>query len=191
VTSITYPNFPGNNVTYGAGTEDRRYGPLGEIVQETRAIPIQGNQVKTYLTKFSYDTWNRISTITYPDPSPGELLQYFYDYGGLVTRVHGNDDKLVQDYATNVWYDKFGQRLQMVYGNGVTTAYAYGADNRRLLNVQATLPIGYTFQNFNFTYDKVGNLTTLQNTAQMPGSFTAASLGNNIGGPWRAIAESW
>jgi YD repeat-containing protein len=62
VTSITYPNFPVNNVTYtygaasqrnpslvgnvvgrithitdGAGTEDRLYGPLGEIVQETRA----------------------------------------------------------------------------------------------------------------------------------------------------------
>src|SRR5206468_3109707 len=61
VTSITYPNFPGNNVTYtygaasqrnpsasgnvvgrithitdGAGTEDRLYGPLGEITQETR-----------------------------------------------------------------------------------------------------------------------------------------------------------
>ena len=69
LTSITYPNFPGNNVTYtygpatqrqsppvvtgnvvgrithitdGAGTEDRLYGPLGEMVQQTRAIPIQG-----------------------------------------------------------------------------------------------------------------------------------------------------
>jgi hypothetical protein len=57
-------------ITDGAGTEDRRYGPLGEIVQETRAIPIQGKQVNTYTTKFQYDTWNRISTITYPDPSP-------------------------------------------------------------------------------------------------------------------------
>jgi RHS repeat-associated protein len=210
VTAITYPNFPANNVTYtygagsqrspglvgnvvgrithitdGAGTEDRRYGPLGEIVQETRAIPIQGNQVATYVTRFQYDTWNRIRQIIYPDDPPdGEVVTYFYDYGGLVTRVHGNDDKLQQDYATNIAYDKFGQRLQMVYGNGVTTAYAYRADNRRLLNVQATLPIGYTFHNFNFTYDKVGNLTQLQNTAQMPGSFTGGSLGNNIGGPW-------
>jgi hypothetical protein len=72
----------------------------------------------------------------------------------------------------------------MAYGNGVTTAYAYRADNRRLLNVQATLPVGYTFHNFNFTYDKVGNLTQMQNTALMPGSFTGGSLGNNIGGPW-------
>jgi YD repeat-containing protein len=213
VTAISYPNFPANNVTYtygaasqrspsrvgnvvgrithitdGAGTEDRRYGPLGEIVQETRAIPIQGRQVLTYTTRFTYDTWNRIQQIIYPDDPPGqpdgEVVTYFYDYGGLVTRVHGDDDKLQQDYATNITYDKFGQRLQMVYGNGVTTTYAYRADNRRLLNVQATLPVGYTFHNFNFTYDKVGNLTQLQNTAQMPGSFTGGSLGNNIGGPW-------
>jgi hypothetical protein len=58
----------------------------------------------------------------------------------------------------------------MTNGNGVVTAYTYRPDNRRLLNVQATLPIGYTFNNFNFTYDKVGNLLTLQNTAQMPGT---------------------
>jgi hypothetical protein len=49
--------------------------------------------------------------------------------------------------------------------------------------VQATLPVGYTFNNFNFTYDKVGNVTQLQNTAQPPGSFTGGSLGNDIGGP--------
>ena len=30
------------HITDGAGTEDRLYGPLGEIVRETRAIPIQG-----------------------------------------------------------------------------------------------------------------------------------------------------
>src|SRR5215831_7916298 len=71
----------------------------------------------------------------------------------------------------------------MTNGNGVVTTYAYRPDNRRLLKVQATLPVGYTFNNFNFTYDKVGNVTQLQNTAQPPGSFTAGGLGNAIGGP--------
>jgi hypothetical protein len=37
----------------------------------------------------------------------------------------------------------------------------------------------------NWAYDKVGNLTQLQNTAQPPLSFTAGSLGNAIGGPWQ------
>jgi RHS repeat-associated protein len=215
VTAITYPNFPANNVTYtygaasqrnpslvgnvvgrithitdGAGTEDRLYGPLGEIVSETRAIPLQGGQVPTYTTKFTFDTWNRIAQVTYPDTPNGENVPYFYDFGGLAERVHGTDDALEVDYASAIAYDKFGQRLSMTNGNGVVTTYAYRPDNRRLLNVQATLPIGYTFNNFNFTYDNVGNLLTLQNTAQMPltfiGSSTtlATSLGNAIGGPW-------
>ena len=91
VTAISYPNFPQNNVTYTygaasqrnpsasgnvvgrithitdrAGTEDRLYGPLGEIVKETRAIPIQGGQVAHYNTKFTFDTWNRTAQIAYP-----------------------------------------------------------------------------------------------------------------------------
>jgi YD repeat-containing protein len=84
LTAINYPAFPANNVTFtygaasqrqpalvgnlvgrithvtdGAGTEDRLYGPLGEIVQQTRAIPIQGNQVLTYVMQYQFDTWNR------------------------------------------------------------------------------------------------------------------------------------
>jgi hypothetical protein len=172
------------HITEGAGTEDRLYGPLGEIVQETRAIPIQGGQVPTYTTKYQFDTWNRIQQITYPDQPTGEAVKYFYDSGGLVNRVHGNDDQLETDYASNITYDKFGQRLSMTNGNGVITTYAYRPDNRRLANVQATLPVGYTFNNFNFSYDAVGNLTALQNTAQFPGSFTGGNLGNAIGGPW-------
>jgi hypothetical protein len=62
------------------------------------------------------------------------------------------------DYASAMAYDKFGQRLSMTNGNGIVTTYAYRPDNRRLLNVQATLPVGYTFNNFKFICDKVGNV---------------------------------
>src|SRR5262249_4193895 len=162
----------------------RLYGPLGEIVQETRAIPIQGGQVQTYTTKFQFDTWNRIHQITYPDQPNGEVVGYFYDSGGLVNRVHGNDDQLEVDYAARIDYDKFGQRLLIDTGNGTRTTYAYHEQTRRLTNVTATLAMGYTFNNFAFTYDPVGNLTQLRNNAQFPGSFTGGNLGNAIGGPW-------
>src|SRR5262249_60029110 len=143
-----------------------------EIVQETRAIPIQGNQVPTYTTKFTYDTWNRIAQIIYPDPPTGEVVKYFYDSGGLVTRVHGNDDQLEVDYASNITYDKFGQRLSMTNGNGAVTTYAYRPDNRRLASVKATLAMGYTFNDFGFTYHPVGKPTPLQKKAPFPGRFT-------------------
>src|SRR5262249_27489505 len=209
LTAINYPAFPANNVTYtygaasqrqpgpvgnvvgrithitdGAGTEDRLYGPLGEVVQQTRAIPIQGGQVNTYVMQYQFDTWNRIQQMIYPDQPNGEVVKYSYDSGGLVTRVHGNDDQLEVDYASNITYDKFGKRLSITFGNGAVTNYAYRPDNRRLASVKAARAIGYTFNDFSFTYDPVGNLTQLQNNAQFPGSFTGGNLGNAIGGPW-------
>ncbi len=61
---------PGASPTSRTGPAPRTglYGPLGEIVQETRTIPIQGNQSITYQTAYQYDTWNRLLNITYPDP---------------------------------------------------------------------------------------------------------------------------
>jgi len=55
------------------------------------------------------------------DQPNGEAVQYFYDFGGLPERVHGNDDALELNYASNIAYDKFGQRLSMIAGNGVVT----------------------------------------------------------------------
>ena len=161
------------HITDGAGTEDRLYGPLGEIVRETRAIRIQGNQVLTYVTQYQFGTWNRIHAITYPDQPNGEVVRYFYDSGGLVTRVAGNDDQLETAYAARIDYDKFGQRLLIDTGNGTRTTYAYRADNRQLTNVKATLAMGYTFNDFAFTFDNVGNLTGLQNNVQPPAASPA------------------
>ena len=201
---IRYPVFPANNVTYtygaasllgqpgnlvgritritdAAGIEDRQYGPLGEITFEQRAISVQGNQVATYITRFEFDTWNRLQRMTYPD---GELLTYSYDSGGLLRAVSGNDSAINENYAGRIDYDKFGQRLLLDTGNGTRTTYAYDPLNRRLTNVKASLAIGYTFHDLAFAYDPVGNLTSLENRALPPGTFPGPGLGNSIGGPW-------
>ena len=197
VTAITYPNFPANNVTYtygaasqrnpspvgnvvgritdGAGTEDRLYGPLGEIVQETRTIPISNKQSTTYTTQYQYDTWNRLLNITYPDPNH-ETVTYSYDSGGLVNGVSGNDD-LRPNYVTGIYYDKFGHRLLLQIGdgttttNGTTTTYVYHPVTQRLNNLQATTPANcYTFHDFFFSYDAVGNITEIDNFVTDPHS---------------------
>jgi RHS repeat-associated protein len=201
---IRYPVFPANNVTYtygaatllgqpgnlvgritritdAAGTEDRQYGPLGEIVFEQRTIPVQGGQVPTYVTRYEFDTWNRLQRMTYPD---GELLTYAYDSGGLLRAASGNDSAINEVYAGRIDYDKFGQRLLIDIGNGTRTTYTYDPLNRRLANAQATLAIGYRFHDLAFGYDAVGNLTSLENRALPPGTFPGPGLGNAIGGPW-------
>ena len=203
--AISYPVFPENNVayTYGpaslkgqpgnrvgritkitdaAGTEERLYGQLGETVEEKRTIPLPGGQPRVYVTKYQFDTFNRLQVLTYPDNDT--VVTYNYNSGGLVNRVSGTDSNASDVYVPRVNYDKFGQRLLVDFGNGARTSYAYDAKTRRIASVKASLPNGYTFHNLAFSYDKVGNLTQLKNNAIRPGDFPGPGLGNAIGGPW-------
>jgi hypothetical protein len=100
--------------------------------------------------------------MVYPDQPTGETVVYSLRLLRPHQGLSGNDDH------------KFGSRLSMANGNGVVSTWAYRPDNRRLLEVTARLPTGYTFHNFNFTYDKVGNVTSLQNASLPPAT---------IGGP--------
>src|SRR3990170_1773861 len=117
--SVSYPQFAGNNITYtygapGAanntagritkvtsqgGTEERTYGPLGELAKQTWTIAsaTQGNAAnapEVYTTQYQYDTWNRLLKMTYPD---GEVLTYGYDSGGLVTSAKGVKNNYTYD----------------------------------------------------------------------------------------------
>ena len=93
LTGITYPNFPGNNVTYlygddspetrannqvgrittvthQSGIEHREYGKLGEVVKETQTVTVASpgngagsNSAPTYVTEYDFDTFGRLLTL--------------------------------------------------------------------------------------------------------------------------------
>jgi len=185
-------------VADASGTEERFYGPLGETIKEIKTLP--GNLQSpsssgVYTTEYVYDTWNRLMQMTYPDPSAGsgtgEILTYTYDSGGLVTSVAGSKAKFNYTYLAELDYDKFGQRVAMTLGNGVVTTYTYAADNRRLAQLQSQLPTpsSYQFQNLQYTYDAVGNITQLANAID-PSTGSGTGKGNgkgnsgaDVGGP--------
>jgi RHS repeat-associated core domain len=196
--SITYPNFPGNNVayTYGApgaadnganrviavtseaGTEQRAYGPLGEVVKQTWTIASDtlgnsANSPEVYTTLYQFDTWNRLLRMTYPD---GEVLTYAYDAGGLVTSAQGQKSGFTYDYVRRLEYDKFDSRAFMEAGNQVRTRYTYRPDSRRLANLTAGRADGNLFQNLSYGYDSVGNILNLANDVAIP-------TPNQFGGP--------
>ena len=152
--SITYPDFPENNVAYfygapgapenaasrivkvtsEAGTETRGYGPLGELVRQTWDIASDTkgnspNSPEVYTTNYRFDTWNRLMQMSYPD---GEVLTYHYDSGGLVNAAAGVKGGVRTDYLKRLEYDKFEQRAFLELGNGLKTAYAYDPFTRRL-----------------------------------------------------------
>lgn len=197
ISAIHYPLFTADNVSYtygapgapnntagrvsavqdSAGSVTRAYGPLGEVVSETRSVPVQGNKTASFTTQYTFDTWNRVLKLTYPD---GEVLSYGYDSGGQVNSATGVKGSFTYPYLTRLDYDKFGQRLLFQTGNGVTTNYTYNAATRRLSNLQATLSMGYQFQNLSYGYDAVGNVTSIDNDTVAP---TSPAVGFQIGGP--------
>jgi RHS repeat-associated protein len=199
LTAIRYPLFDKNNVSYkygapgapnnganrivkvldAAGTLDREYGPLGELTKETRTVHGFLDHDEAYSTKYRYDTWNRVQQLTYPD---GEVLTYHYNSGGQVDTATGVKGTYTYPYLTRLDYDKFDQRVLLRTGNGTQTTYAYNADDRRLATLQATLPTGSTFQNMNYSYDNVGNITTINNNTPTP-TPTPSLLEPEIGGP--------
>ena len=145
LTSITYPNNPGNNVayTYGApgaasnsagrltrltdagGREDRSYGPLGEVTKTIRTMTAEatgGSPPPVYTTLYQYDTWNRLLKLSYPD---GEVLTYAYDAGGNLTQAQGVKGSYTYGYLNKLTYDKFEQRANLESGNGIVAQYRY------------------------------------------------------------------
>jgi RHS repeat-associated protein len=197
VRAVRYPVFPANNVTYtygapgaakngagrviavkdGAGTVSREYGPLGEVTRESRTVTGAGSHTYTFSTQYRYDSWNRILSMTYPD---GEVLSYRYNSGGLVDSATGAKDAFTYPYLTRLDYDKFEQRVLLDTGNGTRTKYTYNAADRRLANTTANLARGYVFENLNYTYDNVGNITRLSNDTVAPSS---PDVGMQVGGP--------
>ena len=205
--SIEYPNFVGNNITYtyGAssaagdpngnragriarvssqmGSEERFYGPLGEVVKEIKTINsfTTPNAPEVYTTLYQYDTWNRLMRMTYPDL---EVLTYAYDSAGLVNFAQGVKNGYTYDYLKRLEYDKFEQRIFSEVGNNVRTRYAYDERNRRLCaltsakgmgvtpscvaSLSGTLPVQNGIQNLLYVYDNVGNIKELANSIPVP-----------------------
>jgi RHS repeat-associated protein len=154
-----------------AGTVTREYGPLGEVVKETRTLddrhrdPAALDDDKSFTTQTRFDAWNRVLTQTYPD---GERLTYNYDTGGQVNSAKGVKGKHHYTYLSRMDYDKFEQKAFMETGNGVRTSYTYDPGDRRLAVLNSKLPNGHEFQDLNYTYDDAGNVTKLRNDLPKP-----------------------
>ena len=203
--SIVYPINPQNNVryTYGDSTasynrrgrvallEDAsgfrayKYGKLGEVTEEHRTfvLPNEGYQY-SFKTQFSYDSWNRVQKITYPD---GEEVLYRYNTGGMLDSVYGRKSAIQRDgtgdgvdvgrigptdppptytyhYITHTTYNEFELKSGQWYGNGTQAHYSY--DTLQRLSHLTTYKSARTpMQDITYTYDKVGNITQISNAA--------------------------
>ncbi|WP_258105033.1 SpvB/TcaC N-terminal domain-containing protein [Marinoscillum sp. MHG1-6] len=187
LTDILYPDNAENDVhyTYGetgaefnragrivlqedaTGAQEFFYGPLGEVVKNIRTVVIPKFDEQTFTTEWTYDTWNRLTSMAYPD---GEVVNYKYNVGGLLKSMAGVKKGRVYNYVKQLGYDKFEQRVFLAYGNGSKMTYSYEADRRRLQKMTASTATSRLFMDNSYTYDKVNNILSLKNNAPVPES---------------------
>jgi RHS repeat-associated protein len=192
---IKYPNTPlGANISnvnyeYGTtgnetgrlvrqldatGTQYFRYGKMGEMTLNIRNVVGPNIPSRLFTTKFSYDSWNRLQTIEYPD---NEKVNYSYDLGGNLRQMSGQVNGQNYNYIERIDYDYYEQRTYLKYGNQTETNYVYTPSLRRLSNLNVKTSNQQNLFNNNYNYDKVGNVTSLINNA-LP-------TANNMGGAYK------
>lgn len=186
LTAINYPDNPQNNVKYHYGNKNAKdnrvgrlmlqedatgaqefyYDRLGNIEKVRRTVIIPNQAIATYITQWSYDSWNRLEQMVYPD---GEKISYSYNTAGLLESVKG-EKAYSYNYVNKLGYDKFEQRIYMKYCNGAETNYTYDPARRRLSNLMVISGKDTRKQIMNnaYSYDKVDNVLSVINTAPAP-----------------------
>ncbi len=182
---VNYSHRPWNNVWYeygaaGSGNESGRlvrqqdasgvqefsYDNMGNVTSNRHTyIQPHTNNTFSLSTSWTYDSWGRVKSITYPDK---ELVSYHYDHGGNLHHINGRKGLDETEYIKDIHYDRFGQRTYTRYGNGIETHYTYDSLTRRLARMYNIAPNGTLLQDNRYTYDPVGNITAIDDNGLNP-----------------------
>ena len=184
---ILYPKNVFNRVTYtygqagdkysragsvaliedGSGGEAYYYGRQGEVIKTVCTVVASTADIRTWVYGATYDSWNRVRTMTYPD---GEVVTYHYNAAGQIESLTGNKLGKQSVIVERIGYDKGGHTVYQKLGNGTETTYAFDKQRERLQNAKLTIE-GQTVMDNKYRYDAVDNILGITNTAD-PTSLT-------------------
>lgn len=124
---------------------------------------------EVFTNSSQYDALNRPVAVTAPD---GSLIRPAYNEANLVETVNValRGSATVTSFVTNVDYNAKGQRVLIAYGNNTTATYTYDPLTFRLVRVTTTrtAPANQqTVQDLSYTYDPAGNITHIQDNADL------------------------
>lgn len=100
---------------------------------------------RTWVTKWSYDSMDRIVSRTNPD---GQIVTFNYNAQGKLASI--------PSVINTLQYDPAGNTTLKTYANGTSTTYSY--DNPRMRLTGISTP---GLQNLSYSYDGVGNIKTI------------------------------
>jgi RHS repeat-associated protein len=117
-----------------------------------------------YITSTTYDALNRPVTETTPDAS---VVARTYNQTKLLQTITKTMNGATTPVVTDIDYNPKNQRLSIAYGNGAGTTYAYDPFTFRLTALTTTRSTdNATLQGLAYSYDPVGNITQIQDSAQ-------------------------
>ena len=76
--------------------------------------------IRTYVYGATYDSWNRVQTMTYPD---GEVVTYHYNAAGQVESMASNKQGRQSVIVDRIGYDREGHTVYTKLGNGTETNF--------------------------------------------------------------------
>ena len=150
-----------------SGGEAYYYGRQGEVTKIVRTVMASVADIRTYVYGATYDSWNRVQTMTYPD---GEVVTYHYNAAGQVERLTSNKQGRQSVIVDRIGYDKEGHTVYTKLGNGTETTYTYDKQRERLQVMNLTAD-GQTVMENRYQYDAVDNILGITNAAN-PTSLT-------------------
>lgn len=126
------------------------------------AIPLEPS---TYTTQATYDALNRVLANSTPD---GSVITSGYTESGLLGTVSAAiRGGATQPFVTRITHDEKLRRQTVDFANGVLTTFTYDTLTfriRRILTVRSA--DNTTLQDLNYTYDPIGNVTQIRDSAQ-------------------------
>lgn len=158
------------------GTQEFVYGSMGEVTQTKRTIvtPLPSMPVRTFVTDFNYDSWNRLLSMVYPD---GEKVTFSYDFGGNLNAMTGILNGEPYNYIQRQEYDHYEQKVYLKYANNTESYYNYTPELRHLNILKVKTSDGQSLLDNSYVYDKVGNVLGISNSSgatnnMMGGNYT-------------------
>jgi RHS repeat-associated protein len=159
VVEHTRYDFKGNSLESSRRFTDASTG--GFDWSNPALIALRAAQV----TRTAYDALNRVVSTATAD---GSVITQTYSESSLVSAIAASiRGAAPRPFIVRITHDAKGQRQEIAYGNGVTTALTYDPKTfrvRRIRSVRAS--DSAVLQDLQYTYDPVGNVTTVRDVAQ-------------------------
>jgi insecticidal toxin complex protein TccC len=145
-----------NQVDPSGRIDCESYAMTGALLRDT--FTSHDNQSFT-----SSRTYSPLGAVLAHLDAGGHQQQFRYDVAGQIQQVQLqlNAQTTWQTVQLNAQYNAAGQVIEQQAGNGVTSRWRYAAANGRLHRHSARIGQQSPLQDFEYTYDRVGNITQI------------------------------